>query len=275
MAKQFFNKINYSACNEDSESERRALQLSGYDTILCITGSGARPLDLLIDKPKRIISVDFNPTQNYLLELKICAYQHLNYREFRSIMGIDELGNRKAIFEKLKLHLSKEARIFWSTNFDAISSGLLYCGTWERLQQFMVRLAVFRRKKIKKLMSFDLVKDQADFWDKKWDNWIWRFFLRFLSNRFLWTKIIKEPGALLIPEDFNVFEYMYSRLNHLAHHQLLKTNHFAHLMFFGKYKEECILPIHLREENFELLKSQIHKIEIHTDSLIQILKYFE
>lgn len=40
----FLDTINYSAANEDSASECRALRLGPPDTVLCITGSGARPL---------------------------------------------------------------------------------------------------------------------------------------------------------------------------------------------------------------------------------------
>jgi S-adenosylmethionine:diacylglycerol 3-amino-3-carboxypropyl transferase len=37
--KKFFEKINYSACNEDSYSEIEALNINNNDIILCLTGS--------------------------------------------------------------------------------------------------------------------------------------------------------------------------------------------------------------------------------------------
>ena len=67
MKEDFFNKINYSASNEDSESERIALSLTSEDTVLCITGSGARSLDLLVDSPKEIVSIDFRQSLRYPL----------------------------------------------------------------------------------------------------------------------------------------------------------------------------------------------------------------
>lgn len=83
---KFFEKINYSACNEDSRSEIEALNINENDVILCITASGARSLDLLVKNPKKIVSIDFNKTQNFLLSLKIAAYQGLNYDEFLSFL---------------------------------------------------------------------------------------------------------------------------------------------------------------------------------------------
>jgi S-adenosylmethionine-diacylglycerol 3-amino-3-carboxypropyl transferase len=271
LANSFFEKINYSACNEDSESERKALCLTSDDTVLCITGSGARPLDLLIDSPKKIISVDFNATQNYLLLLKIAAYKSLNYAEFKSFIGLESNFTRKELYNKLINLLSIEAKSYWDKHFNLIENGLLYCGTWELFLRTIAKAAFFRGKSIKKLMASETLKDQQVFWTNHWNNAVWRFFLKLISNRFLWTKIVKEPGALLIPQEFDVYEYMSSRMNHLANTHLLRKNHFANLLFYGEYQPDCLLPIHLREENFEGIKNQVHKIEIITDSLLNVL----
>ena len=67
----FLETINYSSSNEDSYSEWKALSIGPDDSILCITGSGSRPLDLLIKGPREIVSLDFNPCQNFLLKFKI------------------------------------------------------------------------------------------------------------------------------------------------------------------------------------------------------------
>lgn len=271
MTNSFFEKINYSACNEDSESERKALRLTKKDTILCITGSGARPLDLLIDSPKKIISIDFNATQNYLLALKIAAYKSLNYSEFKSFIGLDTNFSRQEIHKKVANLLSLEVKTYWDKHFNLIENGLLYCGTWESILRTMVKWAFFRRKEIKNLMESRTVEIQQVYWTKYWNNSLWRFFLKTISNRFLWTKIIREPGALLIPKEFDVYDYMSSRMNYLANNHLLRTNHFANLLFYGEYKPDCLLPIHLREENFEIIKNQVDKIEIVTDSLLNVL----
>ncbi len=271
MTNSFFNKINYSACNEDSESERKALCLNAGDTVLCITGSGARPLDLLIDHPEKIISVDFNATQNHLLFLKIAAYKSLTYPEFRSFIGLDNFFNRSELYKKIVSHLPIEVKTYWDQHYKMIKDGLLYCGTWEILLRGMNKLSFFRKNKINRLMHCNTLEIQRDYWQKHWNNPSWHFFLKLICNRFLWTVIIKEPGALLIPKEFNIYQYMNARFHFLANHHLLKTNHFANLLFYGRYQKECILPIHLREEHFETIKKQVDKIEIITDSLMNIL----
>lgn len=272
MSKSFFEKINYSACNEDSESERAVLRLTYKDTVLCITGSGARPLDLLIDNPKSIISVDFNSAQNHLLSLKIAAYKTLNYSEFCSFIGLTDDKNRKLLFEKLKPILTAEQQAFWDHNYALIEHGVLYCGTWEKLLIHMKKWAFFRRKKIRLLFNARNVEEQKDIWNSTWKNGTWHFFLKLLSNRFLWTNIIREPGAKLIPKEFDVYHYMNGRLDYLAENHLLRTNHFANLMFYGSYQSDCLLPIHLREEHFQTIKERVDNIKIITLSIVEAVQ---
>ena len=163
MKASFFEKINYSACNEDSESERKALCLTTEDTVLCITGSGSRALDLLIDSPKKIFSIDFNATQNYLLELKIAAYKSLNYSEFRVFIGLDPSLDRLIFYNKLSLHLTPGAKKYWDEHSTLIQDGVLYCGTWESLLRKILKGAFLRRKKIKTLMESETIEIQKKY----------------------------------------------------------------------------------------------------------------
>lgn len=267
MKNGFFDKINYSASNEDSESERKALRLNASDTVLCITGSGARCLDLLVDSPGKVISIDFNSTQNLLLELKIAAYKALNYNDFCEFIGIKHSSERKNIFQKIVPHLSVNANNYWTQHFSLIEEGVLYCGTWEKLLKSMLKMAYLRKGLIKALMQAPDLQTQQQIWNKQWSNVTWKLFLKVICNRFLWVHIIKEPGAQIIAKDFDVYAYIKQRLDFMANHFHFKTNHYANLIFNSGYAAECILPHHLRAENYELIKQNLHKIEIVTGSL--------
>lgn len=271
MKEDFFSKIIYSSSNEDSESERLALQLNKEDSVLCITGSGARSLDLLIDSPKEIVSIDFNPAQNFLLELKIAAFKSFNYDELLEFLGVRSCEDRIIMFDKLKKHLSANTLDFWKKRMNLIKDGVLYCGTWERLLNKMLKYAYFRRKKIKLLLEASSIEEQQRIWVSKWDTFSWRLFIGILSNRFLWVKIIREPGAKLIPKDFNVKQYMLDRMKYMAMNTKLSENHYANLLFNGSYTENCVLPHHLRPENFEIVRKNLDRIEIVTASLLDYL----
>ena len=108
------------------------LQLSEHDKVLCITGSGSRVLDLIIQKPKIIYAVDFNPCQNYLLELKIAAIKYLDYEDYISFLGLIPSKHRLNIFNGISSSLSNSARYFWERNTDLIKRGVIYQGGWEK-----------------------------------------------------------------------------------------------------------------------------------------------
>ena len=268
----FFEKINYSASNEDGNSEREALQIRDSDVLLCITGSGARTLDLLIDCPSKIYSIDFNPTQNYLLQLKMATYQALEYQEFCEFLGIYPSYGRMELFQKIIPFLGEKTLDFWRNNLSKIRSGVLYEGTWEKLLNGMRKMAIFRKRTIVRLFDANTLEEQRRIWENEWDNSAWRTFMKLLCNRFLWEKIIREPGAKLIPMDFSMHEYLLEKIDHLAKNFLLRENHFANLIFLGKYAEGCILPPHLQKDHFETVKNNLGKITLVIDSLEVFLK---
>ena len=85
---RFSERISYSTCNEDSKSELEALRLGPGKRVFCITAGGGRVLNLLYDRPREIVAVDVNPTQNHLLELKAAAMRTLGYQPYLAFLGV-------------------------------------------------------------------------------------------------------------------------------------------------------------------------------------------
>ena len=266
---KFFQKINYSASNEDSFSEIEALDIKETDNILCITASWARCLDLLLSNPNKILSIDFNPAQNHLLELKILWYKYLDYEQFISFIWINKDYSRLEIYKKIKNNLSQEARTFWDNHLKIISKWVIYSWTWEKILISMSHLSFLRKKMINKLFSFNDIKEQKDYWNKVWCDNIFKTFLKICSSRFLWKYIIREPWVDIIDKDYNVYDYIKWKLDFLWNNFLLKDNDFANLIFLWKYKYN--FPIHLRKEYFDIIKNWVDKIEIKTIWLYEVL----
>ena len=93
--------ILYSTSDEDNTSELRALNISPDDHIISVTGSGCRTLSLLTQNPRSVVSVDYSPGQNYLLELKLAAIRSLSYDELLQFFGVDKSKNRWQTVESL------------------------------------------------------------------------------------------------------------------------------------------------------------------------------
>lgn len=273
--KSFCQKINYSSWNEDSMSEIRALRIRETDRVLCITGSGARPLDLLTVEPAAIVSVDFNPCQNYLLELKMRAIAGLGHKEFLEFMGVKPSSRRIEMYRMLRPGLSEEACHFWDCSLRIILKGVIYQGGWER---YFKRMAVFiglvRAGLLRALFSNSPVGWQARLWTDVWDSREWKMFLRFVSQRAVWKYVFRDPGFYrYVPEEFSVYQYLKERLDHAFKTLSISQSAFASLLFFGRFNG--ILPPYLQKKNHEVLRKNLHKVRFVTSSLGEFLERSE
>jgi S-adenosylmethionine:diacylglycerol 3-amino-3-carboxypropyl transferase len=84
-----FQQVVYSGCWEDTETELGALDLQKGARVLSITASGSRSLGLLEANPSEVISVDLNPSQNFLLDLKrASALGARDWEQHASFLGL-------------------------------------------------------------------------------------------------------------------------------------------------------------------------------------------
>lgn len=272
--RRFTQKINYSSCNEDTRSELKALRIGQQDTVLAITGSGARPLDLLICQPEKVISIDMNPLQNHLLELKIAAIKNLAYDEYLEFLGVRESPERISLYKRIRSDLTSGAREYWDRQSRELGKGVIYRGRWERYFQGLALIVkLFRRKKIDRLFSFTDIENQIEFCRHKWNTKGWKIFILLVCHRFFWKYIFRDPGFYrYVPRDFPVGDYIYTCLCRTLQTYLARENHFFSLLVHNRYINESSLPIHLQEKYYPLLKKNVTRIEIVTDSLQNFLE---
>ena len=67
------SKLVFTHNWEDPESDHAALKIKKDDAVLAITSGGCNVLGFLLFDPAIIYSIDINPAQTWLLELKIAA----------------------------------------------------------------------------------------------------------------------------------------------------------------------------------------------------------
>jgi S-adenosylmethionine-diacylglycerol 3-amino-3-carboxypropyl transferase len=270
----FIETLNYSSSNEDSRSETRALYIGGGDSVLCITGSGARPLDLLIEKPATIVSIDFNPCQNFLLELKMAAIRHLEYQEYLGFVGVVPFSRRGHVYRGIRGSLSADARSFWDNHTTMIEEGVIYQGRWERYFRRLARLVTLARPRLlDKLFSCGCIGDQSRAWCEDWDDALWRTFLRLISSRTVWKVAFGDPGFYRhVPDQFSIYKYLNKRFTFAFENILVRTSPFATLLFYGKYDAKGALPLYLRKEHYKTLRDGLPCMQIVTQSLLEYLE---
>jgi len=270
----FFNNLNYSSVNEDSNSEIRALNIKEDDKIFCISGSGTRSLDLLTQLPSQIVSVDYNPCQNFLLELKMAAIKVLEYEDCLRFLGVSHSERRDQIYLNIRPFISSDALYYWDKNSEIIKQGVVYKGRWEQYFKLLSLFLNLTRKYLsQKLFSCSSVLEQNKLWNNHWDNYYWQTFLRLVSSRIGWKYFLRDPGFYkYVPEEFSIYEYLNKRFNSASENFLFNQSPFATLLLKGKLDASKSLPPHLQKQNFAKLKESLSRIKIVTASLINYLK---
>jgi len=270
----FVDSLNYTSVNEDSNSEIRSLKIQNSDKILCITGSGTRTLDLLTQSPTQIDSVDYNPCQSYLLELKLAAIKNLEYEEFLDFLGVSFSDTRVQIYRQIRGSISVEARDYWDRNLMILQEGVFYKGRWEN---YFSLLALFinltRKQLLQKLFNCTTISEQYNLWRSEWNNIFWQSFLKSISPKLSWKYFLRDPGFYkYLPKDLSIYTYLRQRLNSAAENILFSQSPFATLLFKGKLDPTKSLPPHLQKQNYDKLKEFLSRVKIVTASIINYLE---
>jgi len=92
--------ILYSMCWEDYNLPNKYLKIKRNDSVLCIASGGENLFSLALNNPKRIIGIDNNVQQIYLVNLKKAAILSLKFEEFIKFIGFSECNNRLELFKK-------------------------------------------------------------------------------------------------------------------------------------------------------------------------------
>lgn len=281
----FFSRLSYSFGNEDWNTEQKALNIRSGDRVVCITASGDRPLNLLLNDCE-LTSVDLNPIQNHLLSLKIAAMRELDFDHYLSFLGANPDNSRQETFKKLATHMHPDAAKYWMKNPKMISKGVLYQGALERILDWVSSgLQLFRGRKIEKLFSFKDVEQQREFVKKEWDNRVWQKTVELAFHPRVTRKLIKDPGAYLNLEGThgagfyrdgtaNVGKYLYNRITQSLESCLANENIILSLVFKGKVLPEAYSP-YLTEQGTSIIKNRLDQCQIKTVDVISFLESAE
>jgi len=130
-------------CWEDVEMDRKLLEIDPNSQIVMITSAGCNALTYLLDNPKVVHSVDINPRQTALLDLKINVLRYGSYRDFKELFWDGSSAEFLSVYEIIKSHLLPSSRDFWDDNihyFDPKGGGLFLQGGAGMFARFLRRI---------------------------------------------------------------------------------------------------------------------------------------
>lgn len=272
MTGRFARTLNYASVNEDWRTESAALQVTAEDRVLCVTGGGDRPLDLLVIAPARIVAIDFVPAQNHLLRLKIAALAALDYDDYAAFLGLTSGSPqwRTRIFEE-RLTMPTPTKAFWERQMSALRRGVLYQGRWERHYRRVAAFArLIRRKDLDTLFGFEDLADQRHFIDERWDTATWRLAYRLVCSPITARLLMGDP-AFYAHIQVDPADYLYQRIRSGLRRFLARDSFMAALALRG-HLLPTDLPPYLTPEGHALLQQRLDQIEIVDADLVAYLQ---
>jgi S-adenosylmethionine-diacylglycerol 3-amino-3-carboxypropyl transferase len=277
--------VVYYSCWEDIKVIQEALKIDNNDTVLSITSAGCNIFNFLIYDPKKIYSVDYNPYQNYLLELKIEAIKKLTYNEFLEFLGIIKSNNAVNHYQLIRTQLYSDVQKFWDSKINLIKSGLLYFGKLDikTLGSFIRFLK--GNKIVENFFKCKSIDEQAEYYYKNLNSLPWRLWLKLYYN----VNILRFNICLKMLSEFhyrtrkssNIFRYLkkittlknpIDQIEYIFTKIPIFDNYLLSMILLNRYFNENFYPPYLKKTSFPVLKERIDRIDIKTSSFMQALK---
>lgn len=261
--KSDFSLIRYAQCWEDADVLLQALQVQPGKTYLSIASAGDNALAMLACGPSKVVALDLSAAQLACLELRIAAYSTLTHRELLELVGSVRSLRRPTLYGRCRDALPQDVRSFWDARAADVESGIGAAGKFEHyfaLFRRRVLPLLHSRRTVERLLFAKNPAERAQFYDRVWDSWRWRMLFRLFFSRPVMGRFGRDP---------HFFDYVDGpigdRLLARSRHALVDLDPAAnpYLRWILTGRHDDVLPFALREENFELIRAHLGRLERH------------
>ncbi len=259
------NDIRYAQCWEDPATLRQALAVNSKDNVLSIASGGDNTFALLLDNPKSIVAIDSNPSQIFLVELKMRALQVRDYEDFLGFLGVRAWPIRARLYSFVQPNLTASARGYWDANMRIMKKGIVHCGKFERYFELFRRAVlplIHDKREILQLLNGSSARSQKRFYDEVWDNWRWRVLFRVFFGKFLLGRIGRDASYFRYVKLDGIADELLRRTRRGFTEVPLHSNYFVEYILTGRFSDCLNLHPYLQPSNFELLKSRVNKVRL-------------
>lgn len=269
----FYSRLSYSFGNEDWRTEQKALKIQPDSRVLSITASGDRPLNLLTTELAELVTIDANPMQNALFDLKKTAIKQLDYHDYLAFLGVESHPHRFKTYISFEKELHSTSIALWNRHPGKISRGVLYEGAVEKwLKRISTLMRPLRGQKIDQLFAFDDLELQRIYLKETWQTYLWKKTFQVALHPWLSHLFINDPGLYAyIAPDIHVGTHLYDKLHSSLDRFLAKESVLLSLLFKGMVEKEQFPP-YLAKEGFEQIKKRLDRVMFET---IDIASYLE
>jgi S-adenosylmethionine-diacylglycerol 3-amino-3-carboxypropyl transferase len=278
------HNLIYNTCWEDPALDRVALEFNPSDRVVVISSAGCNALDYLLAGAGEVNAVDVNPIQNALLELKAAAVRGLDYDSFFDIFGKGHSPRAKEMYhDALRGHLSQPARAYWDKHIVFFQGkgwrrSFYYRGTSGLLAKLVLvnaRVLHRLREPIEELLNAKTVEEQRAVYEDKIQDRIWTPWLRWFLSRTVTLTLVGVPWPqreqIAAQYPGGVSQFIRDAFEAVVAKLPFHDNYFWRVYFQGFYTRECC-PEYLKPANFELLRSRLDGLKIHTATVTDFLR---
>jgi len=258
------SKLVFTHNWEDPGSDQAALKIGSGDHVFAITSGACNILGFLLYDPEIIYSVDINPAQSRILELKIAAIRALNYEEFIAFSGLIPVVDRTALYDKLKPLLNREAQAFWSDHSGIIKEGFLMNGKYERFIRLAGKMIGILQggSRVRQLFIDKSPEEQQTYFDRIWNTRRFHYIFKIIFNKRMLARRGLVADYFHFDDGSKSFaDSFYNRARKAFRDIPIKGNYFLSLYLLGKYNGPDETPLYLRRENFEIIRARIGRIK--------------
>ena len=267
-----FSLIRYSQCWEDTEILLESLDISEKDICFGILSAGDNVFSMLAKNPEKIVALDISFPQIALAKLKKEVFKSFSYEEMLKFMGIKSSSERIGMYEKIRSNLEESVKNYWDFNKEAIENGIIHIGKFEKFFKiFRKRILPFvhNKKRIGKLLEKKSRQERIEYYNSHWNNFRWKLMFKLIFSRYVVGKLGRDKEFFRYAEK-NISKEMKERSRYALCELDSYENPYIYYIMTGNYRLDC-LPYFLREENFENIKKNLHKLEIVQNSVEEYL----
>ncbi|MCB0106781.1 MAG: BtaA family protein [Caldilineaceae bacterium] len=275
------NTLIYNACWEDPRIDRELLQLTADSRVVMLTSAGCNALDYLLDGPAEIHTVDVNPRQNALLQLKLALLRQETHEDLFAMFGYGVHAEIDQLYRRVRPLLPDFATRFWDNHTHYFQptgnrKTFYYRGAsgWAAwlFSRHLLRIKSSLRAGLLDLLECETLRSQRQVFAKIEAD-LWNQLTCWVVQQPLLMSMLGVPQsqmALMRAQEGSIQSYIDRCLRHVLTEIPMRDNYFWRVYLTGSYSRDCC-PNYMKAQYFPTLRERAERVYTHTATLSDFL----
>lgn len=274
LSRASFERVRYAQVWEDADTLLAALNVQQGDTVLSIASAGDNALALLTTDAAKVVAVDLSAAQLHCLALRVAAFQVLSHGEVLELIGSRPSNRRLELYAHCATQLEPASRAFWDAQKAGIERGIgsAAIGKFERyfdlFRRFILPLMLPTRD-VRSLLQHKTQAEREKFYRERVNSWRWQLPYRLFFSRTAMGRLGRDPEFFKYVEK-DVAGSIQERAGHALTKLDPSQNPYLTWILTGQHG--TALPLYLRPEHFETIRSRLGRLEWRKQSVEEYLE---